>query len=61
MLDNFYREPCNYQSRIEYSTLIQNVILKEIKNLMGTTLVDKDINKKSKISRILYLESKKLI
>ena len=53
--------PCKYQSKIGYDTLIQNVILKELINIMGTTITDLDIELKMKISRIKYLENKKLI
>ena len=41
--------------------MIQNVILKEIKNMMVTTITDLDIELKLKISRTKYLENKKLI
>ena len=60
ILDKYDRLPYNYQSKIEYDTLIQNVILKEMINLMGTTIVDIDIELKMKKSRIKYLESKLL-
>ena len=52
------RLPHSYQSKIGYDTLIQNVILKEIINLMGATIVDTKIELKMKISRIKYLESR---
>ena len=39
------REPLNYQSEIGYDTLIQNVTLKELINIMGATIVDIDIKK----------------
>ena len=39
--------------------MIQNVILKELITLMGTTIVDLDIEIKMKIGRIKFLESKK--
>ena len=42
----------------EYDTLIQNVILREVMNLMGITIVDIDIELKMKSSRIEYLESR---
>ena len=58
MLDNYNEIPQNYQSKIGLDTLIQNVILKEILKLMGTTIVDLDIEIKMKISRVKYLESK---
>ena len=41
-----------------YDTLVQNDIPKEIMNLMGTTIVDIDIELKLKNSRIKYLESR---
>ena len=43
-----------------YDTLIQNVILKELINIMGMTITDLDIELKMKVSRIKYLESKLL-
>ena len=61
MLYRYNRLPYNYQSKIGYDTLIQNVILKEVINIMGTTITDLDIEIKMKISRIKYLENKKLI
>ena len=59
MLDRYDRLPCNYQLKIGCDSLIQNVILKELINIMGTTITDLDIELKMKISRIEYLESKK--
>ena len=61
MLDRYIKLPYNYQSKIGYDTLIQNVILKELINIMGTILTDLDIELKMKISRIEYLENKKLL
>ena len=58
LLDKYNRLPHNYQSNIGYDILIQNVIFKEIINLMGTTVVDIDIELKMKISGIKYLESR---
>ena len=60
MLDRFYRLPLNYQSQIGYDTLIQNVILKELINIMSTTITDLDIELKMKIRRIKKLESKNI-
>ena len=60
MLDKYNRLPYKYQSKIGNDTLIQNVILKEIINLMGTIIVYIDIELKMKISRIKYLESRLL-
>ena len=61
MLDRYNRLPYIYQSKISYDTLIQNVILKELINIMGTTITDLNIELKTEISRIKYLENKKLI
>ena len=60
MLDRYNKLPSNYRSKIGYDTLIQNVILKELINIMGMTITDLDIELKMKISRIEYLESKLL-
>ena len=51
MLDRYNRLPYNYQSQIGYDSLIQNVILKELLNIMGTTITDLDIKSKIKILR----------
>ena len=61
MLDRYNRLPPKNQSKRDYDTLIQNVILKELISIMGTTTTDLDIELKMKISRIKYLESKKNI
>ena len=50
MLDRYNRLPYNYQSNIGYETLFQNVILKELINITGTTITDLDIELKMKIS-----------
>ena len=57
-LDRYNRLPYNYQSKIRYDTFIQNVILKELINIMDTTITEIDIELKMKISRIKYLESR---
>ena len=51
-LDRYMRLPYIYQSKIGYDTLIQNVILKELIKIMGTTKTDSDIELKMKIIRI---------
>ena len=58
MLDRYNRLPLKYQSKIGYDTLIQNVIPKELINIMCTTITDLDIELKMKISRKKYLESR---
>ena len=57
MLDRYMSLSYDSRSRIGYDALIQNVILKELINIMGTTITDLDIELKLKISRIDYLES----
>ena len=52
MLHKYNRLPYQYQSKIGYDTLIQNVILKELINILGTIIVDIKIELKMKISRI---------
>ena len=59
MLERYNRLPYNYQSKIGYDTLIQNVILKELINIMGSTITDMDIELQMKNSRKGYLEIKK--
>ena len=50
MLDRYNRLPYIYQSKIGYDSFIQNVILKELINIMGTTITDMDIEVKLKIT-----------
>ena len=57
-LDRYMRLSLNYQSKIGYDCLIQNIILKELINLMSTIITDLDIELKMKISRIKYLENR---
>ena len=61
MLDRYNRLQFKYQSKIGYDTLIQNVILQKLINIMSATITDLDIELKLKISRIKYIENKKLI
>ena len=58
MLDKLNRLPCNYQLKIGCDNLIRNVIVKELINIMATTITDLDIELKMKNSRIKYLEDK---
>ena len=57
MIDRYNRLPYNYQSKTRYDALIQNVILKYLINIMGTTITDIDMELKMKDSRIKYLGS----
>ena len=58
MLDRYNR--LTYDRKIEkaYENLIQNIILKELINIMSVMIRDLDIELKMKISRIRYLENK---
>ena len=58
MLDRYNTLPFIYQAKIGYDCFIQNVILKELINLMGTTITDLDLELKMKSSRINYLEDR---
>ena len=56
MLNRYNKLPYIYQSEIGYDILIQNVILKELLNMMATTITDLDREFNLKISRIKFLE-----
>ena len=60
MLDRYTRLPLKYQSNIGYDCLIQNNVLKQLLNIIGSTLTDLDIELEMKIGRIKYLENKNL-
>ena len=59
MLDRYNRLTYNLKIEIAYDNIIQNIILKELINIMSVTIFDLDIELKMKISRIKYLENKK--
>ena len=46
MLDRYMSLPYDFQSRIGYNSLIQNVILKELINIMSLIRTDLDIELK---------------
>ena len=48
MLDRYMSLPSEFRSRIGYNSLIQNVILKEIINMLCLIIVDLDIELKLK-------------
>ena len=56
ILDRYNRLPYNYHTKIGYDTLTQNVILKEMINILGPTITDLDKELKMQISTIKYLE-----
>ena len=57
MLDKYNRLTYDYKIEIAYDNLIQNIILKELINMMSVMIRDLDMELKLKISRIKYLES----
>ena len=59
MLDRYNKLTYDRKIEIAYDNLIQNIILKELINIMSTMIFDLDIELKMKISRIKYLENKK--
>ena len=50
MLDRYLSLPYEFQSKIGYNSLIQNVILKELINMLCVMIVDLDIELKLKKS-----------
>ena len=61
MLDRYNRITYNRKIEIIYDNLIQNIILKELINIMSITIRALDMELKMKISRIENLENTKLI
>ena len=57
MLDRYNRLTYDHKIEIVYDNLIQNIILKELFNIMSVMILDLDMELKMKISRIKYLES----
>ena len=57
MLDRYNRLSYDRKIEIVYGNLIQNNILKELKNIMSIMISDLDMELKMKFSRIEYLES----
>ena len=58
MLNRYNRLTYDRKIEITYDNLIQNIILKELINIMSIMIFDLDIELKMKISRIKYLENK---
>ena len=61
ILDRYNRLTYEHKIEIVYDNLIQNIILKELINIMSVMIRDLDMELKLKISRVEYLENKKLI
>ena len=57
MLDRYNRLTFYHKIEIAYDNLIQNIILKELINIMSIMIRDIDMEFKMKISRIKYLEN----
>ena len=58
MLDRYNRLTYDRKIEIVYDNLIQNIILKELINIMSILIRDLDMELKLKISKIKYLENK---
>ena len=48
MLDRYMSLPYEFQSRIGYNSLIQNIILKQLINILSLIIIDLDIELKMK-------------
>ena len=57
MLDRYNRLNYDHKIEIAYDNLIQNIILKELINIMSIMISDLDMELKMKYSRINYLEN----
>ena len=60
LLDRYNRLSYSSQAKIRYDSLIQEVILKDLINILSTILTDIDKELKMKISRNKYLGSKNI-
>ena len=58
MLDRYNRLTYDRKIEIVYDNLIQNIILKELINIMSLVIRDLDMELRLKISRIEYLENR---
>ena len=57
MLDRYNKISYDHKIEIAYDNLIQNIILKELINIMSILITDLHMELKMKISRIKYLEN----
>ena len=57
MLDRYNRLTYYHKNEIAYDNLIQNIVLKELINIMSVMIRDLYMELKMKISRIEYLEN----
>ena len=58
MLDSYMSLPYDFRSRIGYNSLIQNVIFKELINIMAMTINDLDIELKCLERVFLYINER---
>ena len=58
MLDRYNRLTYDHKIEIVYDNLIQNIILKDLINMMSIMISDLGMELKMKISRIKYVENK---
>ena len=58
MLDRYNRLTYDRKIEIVYDNLIQNIILKDLINIMSIMILDLDMELKMKITRIKNLENK---
>ena len=58
LLDRYNRLSYDHKNEIAYDNLIQNIILKELINILSVIIRDLDMELKLKISRIKNLENK---
>ena len=61
MLDRYNRLTYDHKIEVVYDNLIQNIVLKELINIMSIIISDLDMELKLKLSRIKNLENKKHI
>ena len=61
MLDSYNTLPYNFNLKISCDSLLQNVIFRELINVLGTVIMDLNIELEMKISKIEYLEIKRHI
>ena len=57
MLNRYNRLTSDHKIEIVYDNLIQNIILKELINILSIMITDLNMELKMKISRIKFLES----
>ena len=60
MLDRYMALPYEFRSRIGYNSLIQNVILKELINMLCLIIIDLDIEIKFKKIIIIHISLLKI-